>query len=275
MTALTSSSNKSVTPLTPSSNNVVPLTPSSNNSTPPAPSSCNSTTPTPSTHGGKDRFNVSKKRSGDKDKKSIILDVSADYEKGTRPKRFSHHDLCLATNNFAEEWKLGQGGFGGVYKSNLSGLNVAVMRASKESEQGKNEFVAEVKNITHLDFHLFKRRTVLTWVLRDIKSSNVMLDEDFNRKLGDFGLAKAGKESDVYSSGVVALEIACGRRTVEHKEEKNKVGLVAWVWELYGSGKHLEAADNRLSMEYDKQQIERLIVAGLWCANLDHTQRLL
>ncbi|KAF9618384.1 hypothetical protein IFM89_001107 [Coptis chinensis] len=149
---------------------------------------------------------------------------------------------------------------------------------------------------------LYAQRVESVCCDRDIKSSNVMLDEDFNAKLGDFRLArfadherglnttkiagtldymapecvvtgKAGKESDVYSFGVVALEIACGRRTVEHKEEENKGGLVAWVWELYGSGKHLEAADNRLSMEYDKQQMERLIVVGLWCASLDHTQR--
>ncbi|PIA62275.1 hypothetical protein AQUCO_00200338v1, partial [Aquilegia coerulea] len=277
-----------------------------------------------------------KKSNGMKDEEVTILDKSIDddYESGTGPKRFSYSELVLATNNFSEDGKLGEGGFGGVYKGILttSDVDVAIKRISRGSRQGKKEFVSEVKIISRLrhrnlvqlfgwcheqgefllvydympngslDFHLFGSRTMLTWVLRDIKSSNVMLDSSFNAKLGDFGLArlvdhdlgvkttmlagtmgylapecfvtgKASKKSDVYSFGVVALEIACGRRVVERKEEESKVGLVAWVWELYGSGRYLEAADTRLKMDFDEIQIERLIVVGLWCANIDYKQR--
>ncbi|WJZ84276.1 hypothetical protein VitviT2T_003887 [Vitis vinifera] len=139
-------------------------------------------------------------------------------------------------------------------------------------------------------------------VHRDIKSSNVMLDSDFNAKLGDFGLArlvdhgkgsqttvlagtmgyiapecfmtgKASKESDVYSFGIVALEICCGRRAVETKAEENQIRLVEWVWDLYGVGKLLEAADPRLSADYDDQQMERLMIVGLWCAHPDCNAR--
>ena len=88
-----------------------------------------------------------------------------------------------------------------------------------------------------------------------------MLDLNFNAKLGDFGLARlvdhglssqtivlagtmgylapacfttgrASKESDVYSLGVVSLEIACGRKPVEPRVEPCKVRLVEWVWDL-------------------------------------------
>ncbi|KAL5728318.1 non-specific serine/threonine protein kinase [Ranunculus cassubicifolius] len=296
-----------------------------------------------------------------KDEEYIMSDMSSDdeYENKTGPKRFPYSELVRATNNFTEGGKLGEGGFGGVYRGLLqdSNIEVAVKRISQKSRQGKKEFVSEVKIISQLrhrnlvellgwchereklllvyefmpngslDFHLFGGRTMLTWVLRykiavglasgllylheerdpavvhrDIKSSNIMLDSNFNTKLGDFGLAriadhdmgvkttmlagtmgymapecmstgKAGKESDVYSFGVVALEIACGRRVVEPKNELGNFGLVGWAWELYGSGRLLEAVDAKLGRDYDEEQLERLLVVGLWCSNMDHKQR--
>ncbi|KAK9097013.1 hypothetical protein Sjap_022510 [Stephania japonica] len=293
----------------------------------------------------------------EKDEEDDIFDAPEDddYVRGTGPRRFTYIELDHATNHFAEDGKLGEGGFGGVYRGFISdsNLNVAVKRVSRGSKQGKKEFISEVRIISRLrhknlvkligwchergefllvyelmpngslDSHLFGRRAGLTWELRykiaqglatallylheeweqcivhrDIKSSNVMLDSAFNVKLGDFGLArlvdhemavkttmlagtmgylapecfisgKAGKESDVYSFGVVALEIACGRRVVEPSEEEGKVGLVAWVAELYANGRLFEAVDARLNMDFDEQQLERLMVVGLWCSNLD------
>lgn len=293
---------------------------------------------------------------------STGFDASIDdeFERGTGPKRFTYRELSHATNSFAEEGKLGEGGFGGVYKGFLGNpnLEVAVKRVSKGSKQGKKEYIAEVRIISRLrhrnlvqligwcheqgelllvyeympngslDSHLFgNNRVLLNWevrykvalglasallylheeweqcvVHRDIKSSNVMLDSNFNAKLGDFGLArmvdhelgsqttvlagtmgylapecittgKSSKESDVYSFGVVALEITCGRRPVEVREEPDKVRLIEWVWNLYGMGKVLEAADERLNMEFDERQIECLMTIGLWCCHPDHTMR--
>ena len=137
---------------------------------------------------------------------------------------------------------------------------------------------------------------------RDIKSSNVMLDSNFNVKLGDFGLARlidheldsqttvlagtlgylalecittarTSKESDIYNFGIVSPEIVCGRKPVELKLEPSKVRLVEWVWELYGKGQFLEAVDKGLNLEFDEQQIERLIVVGLRCCHPDYTIR--
>ncbi|KAG6789638.1 hypothetical protein POTOM_005756 [Populus tomentosa] len=179
-----------------------------------------------------------------------------------------------------------------------------------------------------LDSHLFEETSLLTWevrykivqglasgllylheeweqcvVHRDIKSSNIMLDSEFNAKLGDFGLArlvdhgkasqttvlagtmgymapecamtgKASRESDVYSFGIVALEIACGRKPINPKaSNEDRVSMVQWVWELYGEGKLLEAVDPRLCGDFNKTQMERLMIVGLSCAHPDEHRR--
>ncbi|KAK3432938.1 hypothetical protein EUGRSUZ_D00454 [Eucalyptus grandis] len=178
-----------------------------------------------------------------------------------------------------------------------------------------------------LDSHLFKERSFLPWekrykivqgiasallylheeweqcvIHRDIKSSNIMLDSDFNAKIGDFGLArlvdhtkglqttvlagtmgymapecvytgKASKESDVYSFGVVLLEITCGREVIKPRAEEGQVKLVDWVWELYGTERLLDAADPKLGINFDGRQLECLMVVGLWCAHPNYTAR--
>ncbi|CAN0865080.1 L-type lectin-domain containing receptor kinase IX.1 [Linum grandiflorum] len=273
------------------------------------------------------------------------FEMDDEFEKGTGPKRFSYRELSRATRNFSE--KLGEGGFGGVYKGivSVTGSEIAVKRVSRTSRQGKKEYISECHEKNELllvyeflpngslDQHLFgggeRSRTtvVLDWpvrykiaqglasgllylheeweqcvVHRDIKSSNVMLDSNFNAKLGDFGLArlvdhelgsqttvlagtmgylapecvttgKASKESDVYSFGVVCLEIACGRKPVDPKQELRKVRLVEWVWDLYGQGEILEAVDWKLGGGLDSEEVERLMIVGLWCCHPDEMNR--
>ncbi|XP_068312226.1 L-type lectin-domain containing receptor kinase IX.1-like [Pyrus communis] len=286
-----------------------------------------------------------------------LQSISAKLEGLAVPKRFSYEELVVATNDFAKERRLGQGGSGQVYKGILQDLGclVAVKRILTESEHYEKIFINEVKIISHLfhrnlvefigwchkngecllvyaymsngslDTHLFGSRVTLQWesrykialglasalhylheeaeqcvLHRDIKSANVLLDDNFSTKLGDFGIAKlvdprfrsqttgvvgtfgymapeyasggrASKESDIYSLGVVALEIACGRRT--YQDEEYHVPLFRWVWQLYLAGNLLHVADERLNLNFDRNEMECLLFVGLWCTHPMKTER--
>ncbi|GKC61932.1 L-type lectin-domain containing receptor kinase IX.1-like protein, partial [Tanacetum coccineum] len=78
--------------------------------------------------------------------------INDDLERGAGPKRFSFRDLALATNNFADDLKLGEGGFGCVYRGYLlrEGIVVAVKKTSQGSKQGMKEYITEVKIISSL-----------------------------------------------------------------------------------------------------------------------------
>ncbi|GMQ01390.1 hypothetical protein CsSME_00048043 [Camellia sinensis var. sinensis] len=262
-------------------------------------------------------------RAKQEDEFSIELSMYHDFEVGTRPKKFSYGELFRATNYFAEEQKLGEGGFGGVFKGFLRELNsyIAVKRLSKGSStrnkrlrhrilvqllgwcHDKRELllVYEFMENGSLDYHLYKEKSLLTWAMsvvhRDVKSNNVMLDSNFNAKLGDFGLArlvdhgkdfqttilaetrgymapeclitsKANKQSNVYSFGVMALEIACGRKPIDLKVPKSQVRMVEWVLDLYGTNRLLEATiDPKICPKFVKKEMECLMIVGLWCAH--------
>ncbi|XP_024979853.1 L-type lectin-domain containing receptor kinase IX.1-like [Cynara cardunculus var. scolymus] len=78
--------------------------------------------------------------------------INDDLERGAGPKRFPYRDLALATNNFSDDLKLGEGGFGCVYRGYLTREQkvVAVKKISRGSKQGKKEYITEVKIISSL-----------------------------------------------------------------------------------------------------------------------------
>ncbi|XWS39809.1 hypothetical protein CRYUN_Cryun18bG0086500 [Craigia yunnanensis] len=123
---------------------------------------------------------------------------SQEFVNGMGPRNFSFDELSKATSNFKDREKLGEGGFGAVYRGYLRDLGayIAVKRVSKASKQGIKEYASEVKIISRLrhknlvkligwchekgelilvyefmangslDSHLFKGRSLLTWEVR-------------------------------------------------------------------------------------------------------------
>uniref|UniRef100_A0A803KWC0 Protein kinase domain-containing protein n=1 Tax=Chenopodium quinoa TaxID=63459 RepID=A0A803KWC0_CHEQI len=279
------------------------------------------------------------------------------------PREYDFKELKKATNNFDEKNKLGQGGYGTVYKGLLpveAFEEVAVKKFSRDEIKSKDDFLAELTIINRLrhrnlvkllgwchqngtlllvyeympngslDKHIFcgEDKAPLSWELRfkalkgvasalhylhnefdekvihrDLKASNVMLDTNFNARLGDFGLARAldhektsyaeleegvhgtmgyiapecfhtgraTRESDIFGLGAVLLEVACGLRPWTKKEGYQCT--VDWVWSMHRDGNILGAIDERLGNEYVAEEAERVLLLGLACSHPTAAER--
>ncbi|KAL5972602.1 hypothetical protein ACLOJK_039407 [Asimina triloba] len=218
-------------------------------------------------------------------------------------------DVMVATDNFSDSNKLGEGGFGPVYLGKLkNGQQIAVKRLSRNSGQGTEEFKNEMtlihqlqhRNLVRifgcciqgeekmliyeymenksLDSFIFDktRRALLDWpkrfkiiigiargvlylhhdsrlriIHRDLKASNILLDEEMIPKISDFGMAR----------------IFGGNQT---QANTNRVQL-AWIvvlfqaWDLWNEGRSLELVDSAISDTCSTGELLRCVHVGLLC----------
>ncbi|CAB4319655.1 unnamed protein product [Prunus armeniaca] len=243
-------------------------------------------------------------------------------------------EIRSATMGFNRNRVVGEGASAKVYKGSLSsGGEVAVKRFERADKIGclrspfTTEFATMVGCLRHknlVQLHgwccegnelVLQRLNIVLGVAsalaylheecerqiihRDVKTCNIMLDADFNAKLGDFGLAEVYEHSsiardatipagtmgylapeyvysgvptvktDVYSFGVVVLEVATGRKPVED----DGTVVVDWVWGMWENGKLIEAADRRLMGKFDMVEMERTLMTGLACVHPNHVRR--
>ncbi|TYK16388.1 putative serine/threonine-protein kinase [Cucumis melo var. makuwa] len=276
-----------------------------------------------------------------------------DFSSMQNVKFYTYKELKVATEDFSLANKIGEGGFGSVYKGKLKDGKIAAIKVlSAESRQGLREFLTEINVISEIEHEnlvqlygccvddnhrilvynylennslaqtllgrgyssiLFNWRTrskicigiarglaflhedVQPHIIhRDIKASNILLDHDLSPKISDFGLAKlipasmthvstrvAGtigylapeyairgqvtRKSDIYSFGVLLVEIVSGRWNTNTQLPIGEQYLLERTWNLYERGELVLLVDTSLNGDFDAEVACKYLKIGLLC----------
>ncbi|KAI5060574.1 hypothetical protein GOP47_0024994 [Adiantum capillus-veneris] len=272
---------------------------------------------------------------------------------------FSFEEIKLATNDFRT--KLGQGGFGPVYKGCLQdGRFVAIKVASNAADQGTKEFVNEVdllsrihhKNLVGLLGFCNEQKLVLVYefmssgslfdclhdpyamasplpwrtrlrimvdaaqgfdylhngcnpriIHRDIKSSNILLNDKMEAKISDFGISrdyirsetgappttlmgsmgymdpeymssmKLTEKVDVYSFGVLLFEVVSGQTAIFKDNFHQPTNIVEWARASINRGVIDDIVDLSLHGQFDVQSVWKVADVALACVDIPSSKR--
>ncbi|XP_056171714.1 G-type lectin S-receptor-like serine/threonine-protein kinase RKS1 isoform X2 [Syzygium oleosum] len=173
-------------------------------------------------------------------------------------------------------------------------LDCFIFNEAKRTNLGWNQRFKIILGIARGVLYLHQDSR-LKIIHRDLKASNVLLDVALHPKISDFGMAKMFGEdqiqastnrvvgtygymspeyamqglysikSDVFSFGVILLEIISGKRNTDFYNDSASLNLIAHVWNLWKEGKSSDIVDSLMTQPYNYHQVSRSIQIGLLC----------
>nr|POF02784.1 g-type lectin s-receptor-like serine/threonine-protein kinase [Quercus suber] len=229
------------------------------------------------------------------------------------PKALSLSTIKVATNDFSSANKLGEGGFGPVYKGILPrGQEIAVKRLSKTSTQGHEEFANEVAltaRLQHINlvrvlgFCIEGNEKMLIYEYMPNKSLDLYLYDPIRQHISDFGMAKLfGKDEheantdrivgtygyvppeyvrkgvysmkyDVYSFGVLLLQIISGKRNSCYYGTRETLTLLEYAYEKWIVGEGMDFIDPSLDDSSSSCKLITCLQVALLCVQENPVDR--